>query len=202
LLSKNLLFFKKKTKTKTKQKRMATKLSKVLSNTIDEYVIIDPCDAILREDEFNMSPNCSLQSSSQPLTTATISTDEEETFDNENYLTTQEMLENRRELEANDYLNEYDKYALAQEKYLQAGNGGRQRNKRDAFKHDSRVDPSGNTRVIVNNVQNAERKRHLQQLNRQNSSKPVLNSNATSHSTPVVVPRVDTQLSDANTKRK
>ena len=60
-----------------------------------------------------------------------------------------------------DYLDEFDEYYLDHEKYIQTGNGGKQRNKRDMLLNDKK-DPSGNVRIITKNLQNfeANRKKH------------------------------------------
>ena len=60
-----------------------------------------------------------------------------------------------------DYLDEYDNYYLDNEKHIQVGNGGKQRNKRDSFlnSNKSKLDPCGNVRKIVANMQNFEHKR-------------------------------------------
>jgi hypothetical protein len=58
-----------------------------------------------------------------------------------------------------DYLDEYDNYYLDNERFIQAGNGGKQRNKKDGVLHSSKFDPSGNVRKIVTNMQNFEHKR-------------------------------------------
>ncbi len=60
--------------------------------------------------------------------------------------------------EANDYLDEYDEYYLDNEKYIQGGNGGKQRNKRDMILN-QRNDPSGNVRLITSKLQNFEHNR-------------------------------------------
>ena len=60
-----------------------------------------------------------------------------------------------------DYLDEYDEYYLDNEKYIQTGNGGKQRNKRDIMLN-SRHDPSGNVRTITKNLQNFEHNRRKQ----------------------------------------
>ena len=60
-----------------------------------------------------------------------------------------------------DYLDEFDEYYLDHEKYIQGGNGGKQRNKRDMALNDKK-DPSGNVRIITKNLQNfeANRRKH------------------------------------------
>lgn len=58
-----------------------------------------------------------------------------------------------------DYLDEYDNYYLDHEKYIQAGHGGKQRNKREVILNSNKFDPSGNVRKIVTNMQNFEHKR-------------------------------------------
>ncbi len=58
-----------------------------------------------------------------------------------------------------DYLDEYDNYYLDNEKHIQVGNGGKQRNKRESFLNSNKFDPSGNVRKIVSNMQNFEHKR-------------------------------------------
>jgi hypothetical protein len=59
-----------------------------------------------------------------------------------------------REKEANDYLDEYDEYYLEHEKYIEGGNGGKQRTKRDQVLN-TRNDPSGNVRIITQNLKNS-----------------------------------------------
>jgi hypothetical protein len=60
-----------------------------------------------------------------------------------------------------DYLDEFDEYYLDHEKYIQAGHGGKQRNKRDMLLNEKK-DPSGNVRIITKNLQNfeANRRKH------------------------------------------
>ena len=58
-----------------------------------------------------------------------------------------------------DYLNEYDNYYLDHEKYLNAGHGGKQRNKKEVELNSKRIDPSGNVRIIVSKMQNFEHNR-------------------------------------------
>lgn len=58
-----------------------------------------------------------------------------------------------------DYLDEYDSYYFENEKYFNVGHGGKQRNKREVELNSSRIDPSGNTRLIVNRMQNFEHNR-------------------------------------------
>jgi len=59
------------------------------------------------------------------------------------------------------YLDEFDEYYLDHEKYIQVGNGGKQRNKKDMLLNDKK-DPSGNVRIITKNLQNfeANRRKH------------------------------------------
>lgn len=58
-----------------------------------------------------------------------------------------------------EYLNEYDEYYFDHEKYLQAGHGGKQRNKKEIEINSARFDPSGNVRKITSNLQNFEHNR-------------------------------------------
>jgi len=60
-----------------------------------------------------------------------------------------------------NYLDEFDEYYLDHEKYIQVGNGGKQRNKKDSVLNDKK-DPSGNVRIITKNLQNfeANRRKH------------------------------------------
>ena len=58
-----------------------------------------------------------------------------------------------------DYLDEYDNYYLDHEKYLQAGHGGKQRNKLEVALNTNKHDPSGNVRIIVSKMQNFEHNR-------------------------------------------
>lgn len=60
---------------------------------------------------------------------------------------------------SDDYLDEYDNYYFDNEKYLQAGHGGKQRNKKEVAQNSKRNDPSGNCRVIVSKIQNFEHNR-------------------------------------------
>ena len=60
---------------------------------------------------------------------------------------------------ANDYLDEYDHYYFEHEKYLQAGHGGKQRNKKEVELNSNKYDPSGNVRVIINKMHNFEQNR-------------------------------------------
>lgn len=57
------------------------------------------------------------------------------------------------------YLNEYDHMYFKNEKYLYAGNGGKQRNKKDQNLN-NKYDPCGNVRKVVEKIQNFEHKRH------------------------------------------
>jgi len=57
-----------------------------------------------------------------------------------------------------DYLDEYDEYYLQNEKYIQFGNGGKQRSKRDQ-RINVRPDPCGNVRAITVKLQNFEQNR-------------------------------------------
>ena len=59
----------------------------------------------------------------------------------------------------NDFLDEYDHYYLDHEKYLLAGNGGKQRFKKEVEQNSNKYDPSGNVRIIINKMQNFEQKR-------------------------------------------
>ena len=59
----------------------------------------------------------------------------------------------------NDYLDEYDHYYFEHEKYLQAGHGGKQRNKKEVELNSNKYDPSGNVRVIINKMHNFEQNR-------------------------------------------
>jgi hypothetical protein len=58
-----------------------------------------------------------------------------------------------------DYLDEYDNYYFEHEKYLQAGHGGKQRNKKEVALNSNKYDPSGNVRIIVSKMQNFEHNR-------------------------------------------
>lgn len=58
-----------------------------------------------------------------------------------------------------DYMDEYDDYFFANEKYFNAGHGGKQRNKKEIEQNNKRVDPSGNVRVCVTKMQNFEQNR-------------------------------------------
>ena len=62
---------------------------------------------------------------------------------------------------APDYLNEFDEYYLDNEKHIQVGHGGKQRNKKDMLMNEKK-DPSGNVRIITKNLQNfeANRRKH------------------------------------------
>ena len=62
---------------------------------------------------------------------------------------------------APNYLDEFDEYYLDNEKYIQVGNGGKQRNKKDMLLNEKK-DPSGNVRTITKNLQNfeANRRKH------------------------------------------
>ena len=67
--------------------------------------------------------------------------------------------QSKQQIPVYDYLDEYDNYYLDNEKYIQAGNGGKQRNKREVFLNSNKFDPSGNVRKIVTNMQNFEQNR-------------------------------------------
>lgn len=54
------------------------------------------------------------------------------------------------------YLDEYDHYYFEQEKYLLAGHGGKQRNKREVELNSNKYDPCGNVRKITSKFQNSE----------------------------------------------
>jgi len=60
---------------------------------------------------------------------------------------------------SDDYLDEYDSYYFDNEKYFNAGHGGKQRNKKEVELNNQRVDPSGNVRIIVSKMQNFEQNR-------------------------------------------
>lgn len=59
----------------------------------------------------------------------------------------------------NDYLDEYDEYYFENEKYLNAGHGGKQRNKREAELNSNKYDPCGNVRTITSKLMNFEHNR-------------------------------------------
>ena len=69
------------------------------------------------------------------------------------------MAKNPKPEEVVDYLDEYDNYYLDHEKYLQAGHGGKQRNKLEVALNTNKHDPSGNVRIIVSKMQNFEQNR-------------------------------------------
>ena len=58
----------------------------------------------------------------------------------------------------NEYLDEYDEYYLENEKYIQAGQGGRQRTKKDKVQNEKH-DPSGNVRIVTSKLHNFEHNR-------------------------------------------
>ncbi len=60
---------------------------------------------------------------------------------------------------SDEYLDEYDNYYFDNEKYFNAGHGGKQRNKKEVELNSQRVDPSGNVRIIVSKMQNFEHNR-------------------------------------------
>jgi len=60
---------------------------------------------------------------------------------------------------APDYLNKYDYLSFEQDKFINAGHGGKQRNKREVVVNQSRRDPCGNVRVVTQRMQNFEQKR-------------------------------------------
>jgi hypothetical protein len=69
------------------------------------------------------------------------------------------------EKSSEDYLNEYDDYYFANEKYFNAGHGGKQRNKKEIELNNKRVDPSGNVRLCVTKLQNFEQNRRRKTSN-------------------------------------
>ena len=60
-----------------------------------------------------------------------------------------------------EYLDEYDYYSFDQEKYLLAGHGGKQRNKREVMLNSNRPDPCGNVRKITAKLQNMEHNKRV-----------------------------------------
>ena len=69
------------------------------------------------------------------------------------------MKQQCKQIPVHDYLDEYDNYYLDNEKVIQGGHGGKQRNKREVFLNSNKFDPSGNVRRIVANMMNFQQKR-------------------------------------------
>jgi len=65
-----------------------------------------------------------------------------------------------------EYLNEYDYYYFEQEKYINAGHGGKQRNKREIVLNQSKRDPCGDVRIVTKRMQNFQQKRKNMNLSK------------------------------------
>jgi len=79
----------------------------------------------------------------------------------------QEMAPEQQQIRGpTEYLNEYDYYYFEQEKYINAGHGGKQRNKREIVLNQSKRDPCGDVRIVTKRMQNFQQKRKNMNLSK------------------------------------
>jgi hypothetical protein len=67
------------------------------------------------------------------------------------------MADNKEVRSDEAHFDEYEHYNYDQEKYLKAGQSGKQRTKKEAAEHTNHFDPSGHSRKITTKMENTEK---------------------------------------------
>lgn len=80
---------------------------------------------------------------------------------------------------AEENFDQYEHYNFSQDKYLNAGNSGKQRTKKEAAEHTNHFDPSGHSRKIVTKLINTENNAKLGRKKSNSTSSNGSNSGST-----------------------